>query len=92
MLQSIQKSSRFKEEYTKYKEAISKMPDGHFKEDVSNLLSKLAMEVKRLDEMHAEMIYTKQMPTLGTELRDHISSIRKQLETKLKDWKEASKV
>jgi hypothetical protein len=91
MLQAIQKSNRFKNEYTKYHEAISKMPDGQFKDDTNKLLSKLVMEVRRLDELHAEMVYTKQMSSLGTELRDRITAIRRQLDNKLKDWDEANK-
>lgn len=91
MLQAIQKSNRFKDEYNKYHEVISKMPDGQFKEDTNSLLSKLVMAVRRLDEMHAEMVYTKQMPSLGTELRDQITAIRRQLDNKLKDWAEANK-
>jgi len=37
-----------------------------------------------MDNMYVDMVYAKQLPTMGNEMRDKIRSIRKQLEIKLK--------
>jgi hypothetical protein len=34
--------------------------------------------------MHVDMIYARQLPSMGNEMRDKIGSIRKQLDSKLK--------
>jgi hypothetical protein len=91
MLQAIRKSSRFLEDYNKYQEAISKIPDGAFKEEAKTLLNRLSAEVKKLDEMHNEMVFSKQLPTIGHEMREQIVTLRKQLEIKLKDFQETKK-
>jgi hypothetical protein len=39
-----------------------------------------------MDEMHIEMIYTKQLPSMGQEFREKIGAIRKQLDQKIKEF------
>jgi hypothetical protein len=67
------------------------MPEGDFKQDVSQLLKKLVGEIKKLDGMHMEMVYTRQLPSMGTDMKQEITAIRRQLETKIKDWNESKK-
>jgi hypothetical protein len=88
----LEKSSRFQEDYTRYQSAIAEMPEGDFKQDVSHLLKKLVGEIKKLDGMHMEMVYTRQLPSMGTDMKQEITTIRRQLETKIKDWNESKKV
>ena len=38
-----------------------------------------------MDEMHTEMVYTKQLPSMGQEFREKISAIRRQLDQKIKN-------
>ena len=38
-----------------------------------------------MDNMHMDMIYAKQLPSMGNEMRDKILSIRKQLDATLKN-------
>lgn len=90
MTQSIFQSARFQEDYNRYKSVIEKMSDGQFKTEVDGLLSKLVSEVKKLDGMHMEMVFTKQLPTMGSDFKENIISIRKQLENKIRDWQEAN--
>ena len=86
MLNSIQRNSRFQEDYQRYNAALSEMPEGQLKEDTRKLLNSLVGEVRKLDNMHTEMVYNKQLSGSGSDVRDTILSIRKQLEKKLADW------
>jgi hypothetical protein len=85
MLELI-KSQKFQEDYNRYQSVILKMPDGNLKQEVSQLLNNLVFEIKKLDHRHMEMINSKQMASVGTEIKQDITTIRKQLELKIKDW------
>jgi hypothetical protein len=85
----LQRSSRFQEDCAKYRTAIDSMPDGAAKQESQQLLNKLIAEIKKLDSMHMEMIYSRQLPTMGDEMKQDITTIRKRLETRLKDWLQA---
>jgi hypothetical protein len=60
------------------------MPDGPAKQESQQLLNKLIAEIKKLDSMHMEMIYTRQMPSMGTDMKQDILILRKKLDSKLK--------
>ena len=85
----LQRSSRFQEDCAKYRTAIDSMPDGAAKQESQQLLNKLIAEIKKLDSMHMEMVYSRQLPTMGGEMKQDITAIRKRLETRLKDWLQA---
>jgi hypothetical protein len=85
----LQKSSRFQEDCEKYRTAIASMPDGAAKQESQLLLNKLIAEIKKLDSMHMEMVYSRQLPTMGSEMKQDITAIRKKLETRLRDWSQA---
>ena len=85
MLELI-KSQKFQEDYNRYQSAILKMPDGNLKKEVTQLLNELVSEIKKLDHRHMEMINSRQMASVGTEIKQDITTIRKQLELKIKDW------
>jgi hypothetical protein len=38
-----------------------------------------------------EMVYTRQLPSMGSDMKQEITTIRRQLETKIKDWNESKK-
>jgi hypothetical protein len=80
----LEKSSRFQQDCDRYLEKIQKIPDGEFKQEVTQLLNKLIAEVKKLDNMHMEMIYTRQMTSMGADMKQDILSLRKKLDSKLK--------
>ena len=61
------------------------MPEGPSKTDLNKLLGSLITEVRKMDEMHTEMIYTRQLSSMGQEFREKISAIRKQLDQKIKN-------
>jgi hypothetical protein len=60
------------------------MSEGPLRIELNRLLSSLIVEVRKMDDMHNEMIYTRQLPSMGQEFREKISAIRKQLDSKLK--------
>lgn len=79
----LQQSERFKNDVKRYSEAIKNLSDDKLRLETEKLLNDLIYEVKNMDNMYMDMIYTKQLPSLGGELRDKITSIRKQLENRL---------
>ena len=81
---SLIKSTRFQEDCERYRTAIDGMPDGPAKHESQQLLNKLIAEIKKLDSMHMEMIYTKQLPSMGSDMRQDILTLRKKLDSKLK--------
>ena len=87
----LQRSSRFQEDCAKYRTAIDTMPDGAAKQESQQLLNKLIGEIKKLDSMHMEMIYSRQLPTMGGDMKQDITDIRKKLETRIRDWSQAQK-
>lgn len=80
----LQKSSRFQQDHERYLAKIEQIPESEFKLEVKELLNKLVAEVRKLDTMHMEMIYTKQMPSMGADLKQDILTLRKKLDSKLK--------
>ena len=90
-MSSLIKSTRFQEDCEKYRTAIDSMPDGAAKQESQQLLNKLIAEIKKLDSMHMEMVYTRQLPSMGTDMKQEITAIRRQLENKIKDWNESKK-
>ncbi len=86
MLNEIHKSGRFKQDYDRYTAAISTLPEGEFKSRMSSTLEKLVNEIKKLDGLHSEMVYTKQLPSMGTDLKSIITELRRDLEIGLKQY------
>lgn len=80
----LQKTERFQNDVKQYSERIEKLPEGQQKLEAKRLLNDLVYEVKNMDNMYFDMVYAKQLPSLGSEMRDKIISIRKQLDNKLK--------
>ena len=87
----LQRSGRFQEDCTKYRTAIDSMPDGAAKQESQQLLNNLIAEIKKLDSMHMEMVYSRQLPTMGGEMKQDITAIRQKLETRIKDWSQVQR-
>jgi len=79
----IQNTERFKADVKRYTEAIEKIPEGQSKTEARSLLNNLINEVKNMDNMYMDMVYSKQLTSLGGEIRDKITSLRKQLDSRL---------
>ena len=80
----LQRSERFQNDVKQYTETIANMPDGQEKLEATRLLNDLIYEVKNMDNMYVDMVYAKQLASLGSEMKDKIGSIRKKLDNKIK--------
>jgi hypothetical protein len=80
----LQNTERFKNDLARYRESIDKIANDQEKLAATRLLNDLIHEVKNMDNMYVDMIYAKQLPTMGNEIRDKIGSIRKQLDSVIK--------
>ena len=80
----LQQADRFQNDVKKYNEAIEKIVGEQEKLEAKRLLNDLIHEVKNMDNMYVDMVYAKQLPTMGNEMRDKIGSIRKKLDSKIK--------
>lgn len=83
------KSKKFQEDYTRYQRIISEMPEGAAQKEAAGLLTKLVNTVKALDQNISEVSMANQMPSSMPDLRNDILTIRKQLDSKVRDWSEA---
>jgi hypothetical protein len=80
----LQQTERFQNDVKKYTESISKMLDEQEKLEATRLLNDLIYEVKNMDNMYVDMVYAKQLASMGSEMKDKIGSIRKKLDNKIK--------
>jgi hypothetical protein len=80
----LQHNERFQNDLNRYQTAIDKITNEQEKLAATRLLNDLIYEVKNMDNMYLDMVYAKQLPTMGNEMRDKIGSIRKQLDSKIK--------
>jgi hypothetical protein len=87
------KSQRFQAEYQTYHAKIEKITNSDTKNQATILLKTLVNEVRKLDNQHQEMFSGNQVPMGLSDARSGIVSIRKKLDTLLKDWeRQAPKV
>ena len=77
-------NQRFRDDVQRYTEAINNLQDQQQKSQATRLLNDLIQAVKQLDNRYLDMVYARQLPSMGNEMRDNITHIRKQLENKLR--------
>ena len=83
----LQHNERFQNDVKRYREAIEKMSEGQAKDETTRILNDLIYEVKNMDNMYLDMIYSKQLQSTGSDLREKIRGIRIRLDQKLKENK-----
>lgn len=83
----LQKTERFQKDIKEYTAAIEKLPEGHEKLEAKRLLNELVHEVKNMDNMFLDMVYAKQLPSLGSDIKNKIVEIRKSLDKITKNLK-----
>ena len=81
----LQNTERFKNDLARYTDAIAKISIEQEKIEAKKLLNELIYEVKNMDNMYVDMVYAKQLPTTGNEMREKIITLRKKLDNKLKN-------
>ena len=64
-------------------EKIKNLPDGKFKQEMSDTLSKLTNEVYKIENLHEEVIFNRRIPEQISALRSNIMSYRKYLHSNL---------
>ncbi len=64
-------------------EKIKDLPEGKFKKDMIDTLSKLTNEVYKIENLHEEVIFNRQISDQITNVRSNISSYRKYLHSNL---------
>ena len=84
MTKGIFSSEKFQSDLQRYKSALEKITDEDEKKEAQKLLNDLIMNVKRMDNMYLDMIYSGQLTSIGAEMRQKIIDIRKKLDSKLK--------
>lgn len=80
----LQSNERFQKDVSTYNEIINSMADSHEKLEAKKLLNDLIYEVKNIDNMFLDMVYSKQLPSLGNEFKQKIVVIRKKLDSIVK--------
>lgn len=80
----IQNHPRFKQDFDTFKSKIELLENETDRLEADRLLKDLVITVKKMDNMYLDMVYSKQLPSLGNELREKINDLRKQLTNKLK--------
>ena len=75
----LQSSSKFQEEYRKFKEGIDKLTDSKAKTRAEQLLKDLLTEVKRLDRVHQGLTFHQPLPDDIKMSRNKLFEIRKKL-------------
>ena len=79
----LQQTERFQTDVKRYRAHIDNMINEQDRVEATRLLNDLIFEVKHMDNMYVEMVYSKQLPTQGNEIRDKIVSIRRKLDNKI---------
>jgi hypothetical protein len=80
----LQHNERFQNDLQKYTIAIDNLQDTQLKSQATRLLNDLIQAVKELDNRYVDMVYAKQLPSMGNEMRDKITQIRRQLDQLVK--------
>lgn len=83
---ALEKSERFKKEYSDFKTRISKITDDRVKTELLAQLGKLVSEVRAIDEQHETLWLKKELPAIATDTRDRIATTRRAINKKLEDW------
>lgn len=78
-------SERFQQEYQRYQNKIDKIDNTEVKQQAVLLLKTLVNEVKKLDNQHHDMFSGNRIPMGLADSRNDIGSVRKKLDTLLKD-------
>lgn len=81
----LQQTERFQNDVKRYSDSIERITDDQKKLEAKKLLNDLIYEVKNMDNMFLDMVYAKQLPSLGNDIKEKIISIRKSLDHCLKN-------
>lgn len=82
-MKELPNNETFLKEREMFLEKIKNLPDGKFKQEMSDTLSKLTNEVYKIENLHEEVIFNRRIPEQISALRSNIMSYRKYLHSNL---------
>lgn len=82
-MKELPNNENFLKERKLFLEKINELPDGKFKKEMLDALSKLTNEVYKIENLHEEVIFNRQIPDQVSNIRANISSYRKYLHSNL---------
>lgn len=80
----LTKNERFQADVKRYTEGIERLTNDQAKLEAKKLLNDLIYEVQNMDNMYMDMVYSKQLPSLGNDMKEKITSLRKALDSHLR--------
>ena len=86
MMQKIQNSQRFKDDYKNYQERIIKISEPTAQKELTDLLVKLKEQAIYIDRSHDSMLITGRISSDVSDLRSNLITIKKTLDQKLVHW------
>jgi hypothetical protein len=84
------KSQKFQADYQEYCAKIEQITSSETKNQATILLKTLVNEVRKLDNQHQEMFNGNKAPSGLGDTRSSVVTVRKKLDTLLKDWERAA--
>ncbi len=88
----LEKTERFQADLKKFSRVVELIPDNQEREEFQKLLNSLIFEVKRLDTMFVDMVYSNQITSTGKELKENIADTRKKIEKKISRYSKMYKL
>lgn len=85
----LSQSPAFQKEYEHFQKKINSITDAKIKDDLQQLLGKLVLSVKKIDDQHNEFTLGNKLPTFTSDLRLEINDIRRKLMTRIKDYEQS---
>lgn len=82
-MKELPNNETFLKEREMFLEKIKSLPDGKFKQEMTDALSKLTNEVYKIENLHEEVIFNRHIPEQISTLRTNIMSYRKYLHSNL---------
>lgn len=86
---NLESNPKFKEDFQKLKEKISKIDQENLKSELEGYLRHLMSEVRNLDVMHGELTMHRELSNGVHDSRGKIVELRKKIEKKLNAWERA---
>ena len=83
MNKGIFNSERFQNDLKKYKLIIEKVENKDEKDEIQKMLNELLLNVKRMDNMYLDLVYSNQLSSIGSEMREKITDLRKKIESRI---------
>jgi hypothetical protein len=86
----LKDSPRFKEDYKKYQSEISSVSDPVLKAELTKLLLEFNSCVSSIDQQHTQLFLNSKIPEDISVSRSKLSQCKKNLDTKIQNWKRSN--